>query len=148
MQVKRNEELRELLEQRSMTSPDDVHVLTRELSQLHAILSEKEADWERRLGEMGANLLLAQKQNGVLEQRLAADRTEALSKEVSPDKQLILSPDKQLILSPDKQLILNPDKQLILSPDKQLILSPDKQLILSPDKQLILSPDKQLILRH
>ncbi|KAI6649149.1 Early endosome antigen 1-like [Oopsacas minuta] len=47
-QVKRNEEFCQLLEQRSMESPDDVHVLTKELSRLHATLSEKEAEWESR----------------------------------------------------------------------------------------------------
>eukprot|EP00800_Vazella_pourtalesii_P002299 TRINITY_DN1210_c0_g1_i6.p1 TRINITY_DN1210_c0_g1~~TRINITY_DN1210_c0_g1_i6.p1 ORF type:complete len:380 (-),score=126.61 TRINITY_DN1210_c0_g1_i6:1100-2239(-) len=52
-QVKRNEEFRQLLEQRSMTSPDDVHVLTRELSSLHATLSEKEQEWEMRLSQQG-----------------------------------------------------------------------------------------------
>lgn len=36
-----------------MTSPDDVHVLTRELSSLHATLSEKEQEWEMRLSQQG-----------------------------------------------------------------------------------------------
>ena len=36
-----------------MTSPDDVHALTRELTSLHATLSEKEQDWEMRLSQQG-----------------------------------------------------------------------------------------------
>ena len=52
-QVNRNEKFRELLEQRSMTSPDDVQVLTRELSRLHETLSEKEQEWEMRLSQQG-----------------------------------------------------------------------------------------------
>ena len=45
--MKRNEELRDLLEQRSMTSPDDVQVLTRELTRLHAVLSESQLSGEK-----------------------------------------------------------------------------------------------------
>ena len=66
MQVKRNEELRELLEQRSMTSPDDVQVLTRELSRLHVVLSEKEGEWETKLSQLGGE---SQKQSADHAQR-------------------------------------------------------------------------------
>ena len=66
LQVTRNEELRELLEQRSMTSPDDVQVLTRELSRLHAVLSEKEGEWETRLSQLSGEA--SQKQSADLAQ--------------------------------------------------------------------------------
>ena len=36
-----------------MTSPDDVQVLTRELSRLHETHSEKEQEWEMRLSQQG-----------------------------------------------------------------------------------------------
>ena len=66
LQVTRNEELRELLEQRSMTSPDDVQVLTRELSRLHAVLSEKEGEWDTRLSQLSGEA--SQKQSADLAQ--------------------------------------------------------------------------------